>query len=186
VRDVLKKQTDPTHRRLDDAFSEINLATMAGYALFLRTHYLAYSALRSPASCDAALSKTVVEAQSHLEADLSCLGVDAANPPPRSTVPRLHAFGIHYVLAGSHFGKRVLLKRWSRSEDSRVLQAGAYLNSDILREDWKPVLGALECVTPDSTEAAEIIDSAEWTFDLFGTCLKEAARADLETASGSS
>lgn len=185
VRAALKTRTDPTHRRLDDAFGHVNLATFSGYALFLRVHERSYAALSEMAHADRALSTLVSAVHPLLQQDLKSLGIKAHAAHATGAVPALHPLGVRYVLAGSHFGKRVLLKRWSRSEDVRVLRAGTYLDSDLLRDDWPSVLSALSYVPPDAPDADAIVDSALWTFNLFGTCLKDMQGADMEAACGS-
>jgi heme oxygenase len=188
VRAILKQKTDPTHRRLDDAYGQIDLASFAGYALFLRAHTLSYGILAAKDFADPALSTSVRAVHALLSRDLDVLRVE--NDAQTDSMAEihfdtpLHPLGVHYVLAGSHFGKRVLLKRWSRSDDARVLAAGAYLDTNILSDDWPSVLEALVEIPENTPEVDAVIDSALWTFNLFGSCLKTVSGASLEGACG--
>ncbi len=182
VRTAIKTQTDPTHRRLDDAFGQLDLASFAGYTTFLRAHHHAYAALSKVFQAQGGLSKTILAVQQLLERDLSRLRVQPSAPAPTEHRAAMHPLGAHYVLAGSHFGKRVLLKRWSRSADARVLASACYLKSDLLQNDWRGVLDALSETSSNSPDAAAIIESAQWTFELFGISLTRARESGLEVS----
>lgn len=180
MRALLKQRTSETHRRLDDAFGELDLTTFDGYALFLSAHQRAYAALEASGVTDKGLRSTLEAVHGLLKQDLSALGIPVATPDRTNASAIVHPLGTHYVLAGSHFGKRVLLKRWSRSKDERVLASAHYLKGETLREDWSSVLAALSETPSDEAAANAIVDGALSTFNLFGKSLKEAANAELE------
>ena len=180
MRALLKQQTNETHRRLDDAFGELDLRTYGGYTLFLRAHQRAYAALEASPITDVRLRATLETVHGLLKQDLSTLGLPAATPGKGAADASAHPLGTHYVLAGSHFGKRVLLKRWSRSEDERVLASAQYLRGDALQKDWPIVLAALSEISPDGPTAEAVITGALSTFNLFGDSLTESAKMRME------
>lgn len=180
MRALLKQRTSETHRRLDDAFGGLDLTTLRGYTLFLSAHQRAYAALEASDMADASLRSTLHIVHDLLRRDLSTLGVPVATVESANTGASGHPLGVHYVLAGSHFGKRVLLKRWSRSKDERVLSSAHYLKGETLREDWSSILAALAEIPPDDATADAVIHGALLTFNLFGKSLKEAADTEME------
>jgi heme oxygenase len=73
--------------------------------------------------------------------------------------------GAAYVLAGSHFGKAILTRRWETSQDAEVKQAGQFLHSDTLKQAWTPTLAALEGLS--EARLADVASSACDTFSLY-------------------
>jgi heme oxygenase len=79
--------------------------------------------------------------------------------------PSGHASGVDYVLAGSHFGAAMLVKRLERSADPRVRGATHYLSGGHLRSIWPHVVEDLAALDPKGLQAATV--AAGWTFAIF-------------------
>ncbi len=173
LRDRLKKDTDDVHRRLDDAVSELDLSQPEQYRLFLATNADAYGAVLSALPRKSALATQIAGLRSLMLTDLHALTGEHHRSAHKSPAQTAHPLGVQYVLAGSHFGKRVLTKRWSKSADPRVLAAGSFLHNDVLGALWPLTLSALEKINPQDDEANVIVRSAASTFDIFYAGLRD-------------
>lgn len=174
LRTTLKLETNAEHRQLDDLLSELQLETRKGLVQFLQMQ-------------EAAMSKIeplLVQAKfrgppSHLSlirSDLQSLGVSKSVNFSVNYKP-LHPVGLTYVIAGSHFGNKVLRAQWALSEDLAVLSAKNFLTSDLMRDYWPYFLSYLRDNDFDDAERTHIIESAKSCFQIFG-----AAYMSLEKA----
>lgn len=167
VRHFLRERTRPAHERTDDAFTTLDLSERGDYGSFLASHYLAYSVLEPVFAADLPVEARPPVMTGFLAEDLAILGVDM--PDAMAGGFDGDALGAAYVIAGSNFGKRVLLKRWSRSTDPAVLAAGRYLGSPALTEYW-PVLNG---VIDGAEDCERLAAGADATFQLFERCLAQ-------------
>lgn len=168
MRALLKTRTQQIHDTVDAAFSTLDLTSRAGYCQFLSAHFLAYSTLaRGNAALSSSIGDATTQLRDLLAADLGTLGVESPGSDGAGLAPALHPLGVGYVIGGSHYGKRVLQKRWSKSADSTVQATSLYLGSDLPARVWVATLAGLDHVDSGAEAAREIIDSAIATFDLF-------------------
>lgn len=174
LRERLRAETGDRHRRLDAAFGELSLAERADYALFLRAHAGAYGALLRGAEPRTTLALGLGTIRGLLAEDLR--GLDAAEPPGIPAPCLRGTLGLRYVIAGSHFGKRVLDRRRARSLDPRVLDAGRYMASPLLREMWRQVLSDLADAGAEGPVADDAVHDADRVFALFQDSLHAARR----------
>lgn len=166
-RSQLRIKTHAHHQRVDDLYSQLNLSERDDYKYFLKSHFIAFSALKSVAWRDAVLQTYIADSRDLLELDLKKLNADVLRLPALTYKPDDCTMGVEYVLAGSHFGQRVLVNRWSSSSDELTLSAGAYLKSTSAQALWKRFIQRLEINAPSDAEKSVIINSACSTFDLF-------------------
>ena len=169
----LRASLADAHERVDATFSKFDLATANGASKFLTAHLVALRVLNDTFGCshgiDYAATKSLVEQ------DLILLGRDTRNAPSfDGTFDASHGLGAAYVVAGSHFGKRVLLKLWSRSQDPRVLSAMNFIETDTLAQAWPDVMREI-AGQYDTPEFEATMIGAKMTFAMFET----AAHAQL-------
>jgi heme oxygenase len=151
--------------------SKLDLTKRHGYCRFLQSHHFAYVRLA------AMLNSPVVEELAGLLAtDLECLGCEAIDLSEPDTLKvssnAPHMIGVSYVLGGSHFGKNVLRKRWSKSDDAAVKDSGRFLQSDGNRKLWLNFQSLVSGRDFPMAERQTIETAAEATFQLFATGLK--------------
>lgn len=166
-RSQIREYTHASHQRVDDLYSQLNLAKKNDYTHFLRSHFIAFSALDSVALSDTFLTDYIGRTRGFLAADLKQLGVDHERLPSVEFEHHGDAMGIEYVLAGAHFGNRVLCNRWAASDDRDSLSAGTYLQSDGGRTLWKRFASSLDTLDLTCGEKDVIFNSARSVFDLF-------------------
>ena len=168
----LRDFTRAAHRRTDAAFSVLDLTQRDDYGIFLKTHLLAYRAMMPVFEADLPAERRPPAMADLLVEDLHALGLD----PPRAVAPDFDgdALGAAYVVAGSHFGQRVLSGQHGRSGDAAVRGARRYLSSPALKTYWPILQKAIEQAM-ESPRAADRLDQlsagAEKTFALFDHCL---------------
>ncbi|MEM8750667.1 MAG: biliverdin-producing heme oxygenase [Pseudomonadota bacterium] len=170
MRRTLREKTARSHARVDAAYSQLDLADEADFARFLQAHHLAYRHLQSlfAEQSDLNLAEIVLL----LERDLTEMRAPVLRADQASLPSPDNRLGCLYVLAGSHFGKRVLLKRWSRSSCAAVKRAGHYLNSDLLAAAWPGVVEQLAGIPDGALWNYVIVNSADRTFQLFYEALQ--------------
>ena len=174
ARASLRDLTRPAHEVTDAAFSALDLTRRGDYRLFLHAHLLAWSALEPVFAEDLPEGLRPPAMSDTLAADLASFGEQEPVQAPPSFAE--DAMGAAYVVAGSHFGQKVLSRRHARSEDDAVRMAGRYLSSPALARYWPVLRKALEDTirTPERLDA--IAKGAEATFSLFVGCLDIARR----------
>ncbi len=132
-RHYLKAETRAEHEALDAHFAEVDLSSEAGLALFLR---MQISALKTIEPLMQSATFAAPPPQLHLAiADLAQLGHAAPDAVPFAG-SNPHPVGLIYVVAGSHFGARVLQKEWGKSTSARVQSAGSFLYSTDMKPYW--------------------------------------------------
>ena len=184
MRERLKQETDAVHRRLDDAFSLLDLSNPEDYRVFLAANADAYRAVLDALPPENALAETIGGLHALLLGDIAALTGEAHRRQLHKTPDTPHSLGVQYVLAGSHFGKRVLTKRWSKSQDARVLAAGAFLANDVLPAMWPTTLKMLDDIDPKNDEANVIVYSAHGTFSIFHDSLNQHSTQRVDPLSG--
>lgn len=168
----LRDLTRAAHRRTDAAFSALDLAQRDDYAVFLKSHFLAYRAMMPAFEAGLPADQRPPAMADLLAEDLRALGVEV----PEAAIPAFegNALGAAYVVAGSHFGQRVLSGQHGRSEDPVVRSARRYLASPALKAYWPVLRDAIERPTdaPDDSDRLDrLAAGAEATFALFADCL---------------
>jgi len=169
ARQTLRDATRPTHQRTDDAFSTLDLASRGDYGVFLASHWLAYAALEPVFRANLPDDLRPPEMTVLLAADLRALGLSLPGIAP--PVFAGDALGAAYVVAGSHFGKRVLSRRHGRSEDPGVRAAGAYLASPALTAYWPVLQDGIERASEEPGRVERLVSGADAGFALFAACL---------------
>lgn len=172
LRLVLRERTREAHHRVDAALGALDLATPAGLADFLLTHHLALThlepALGAAAEFDVPPSRLPL-----LEADLAALGhAPARGPAPGAGCglgERLRdpePLGLAYVLAGAHFGTRVLQARWARSTEPSVRAAHRFLADTGMRDLWRALLPRLARPAREHDRVERAVAAAHAAFDV--------------------
>lgn len=164
VRKILRTGTREAHQKVDDTFTRLNLAERGDYCVFLTAHALAFATLAQGWQRHDLVD--FVPLRRLLSDDLKAL--EARDPLPPFETRVIGPLGVAYVIAGSHFGKNILLKRWSVSNDPAVLAAGSYLRSSALKAAWTRTLPILAKLS--DTEAQHVVTEARQCFSLFQTC----------------
>lgn len=167
MRLALEECTARTHAQLDSAMSELSLGKRVSFVTFLRTHHLAYRALLPLLPNHHWITDVVDEMTVLLAADLDMLGAVGATRPMIAVVPQMHPLGVAYVVCGSHFGKRVLRRRWHQSTDPAVLDACSYLDSEALAKGWGVLLEELSNLEDPAHDLAVLAADADRTFSIF-------------------
>lgn len=166
IRWVLRDKTQITHQHVDDLFSQLDLALYDDYRRFVQSNKAAFDLLERH-QLPAEIKDFIGYNRAALKQDAMVLGIkdpifkDEALSQPRP----LHPIGVHYVLAGASFGKKILKDRWAASSDARLKHAGHYLSEAHGGEFWQRFL-ALSPVT-SADEAINIIESADAVFNMF-------------------
>ncbi len=171
MRSMLKAQTSAAHTRVDQAISGLCLTDRRQYLTFLRTHQLAYRALLAALPRRNWVTTLVADVLKTLDADIAALDADGPALPMISCTEPLHHLGVAYVICGSHFGKNVLRKRWSRSGDTQMQAAGQYLSSDLLAKGWQHWLRELDGLRDPPRDFHKLGLDADRTFEMFCDCL---------------
>ncbi len=174
MRSQLKQWTTKTHALLDQRMSMLVLADRSDYATFLQTHHAAYAILSMGLPSQHWISATLHCALTDLSADLGRLGVDSMPLDGLTPKDDIHPLAIAYVVAGSHFGKHILHRRWSRSDDDLVLSAGAYLSNTVLKDAWARLMSEFETIPTPDQAVQQLGPDADWVFVLFMACLARA------------
>ncbi len=185
ARFYLRDATRAAHQRTDIAFSALDLAQRHDYGVFLGSHFLAYRAMMPVFEAGLPAAQRPPAMADLLADDLHTLGFDTHD----MTEPHFtgDALGAAYVVAGSHFGQRVLCAQHRRSDDPIVRDAERYLASPALKLYWPVLKEAIEQVidAPDGPDRLKRLTlGAEATFALFAECLTlaRAKGADHELA----
>lgn len=181
VREILKRETDPAHRRVDVAFGALDLRARGDFTVFLAAHARAIEQIEQwvrAAWPEGAFPAGLAAAA---RADLAALNAPA--PAGGETVwgetarvqdgDPLEAVGAAYVVAGAHFGAGVLRKAWRESQDPAVAAAGRYLGSDLMKRYWPRFLARLEAFAPEPVTVQPMIAGALKAFAAFETALAE-------------
>ncbi len=79
----------------------------------------------------------------------------------------LHPLGLTYVIAGSHFGNKLLLQKWATASDPCVLLAGRFLSSTAMKDYWRYFAEYLRTTLFTLTDQQRIIESAKTCFGVF-------------------
>ena len=143
------------------------LAERGPYITFLRTHQLAYRALLAALPSEDWVSATLRNVVRALNQDLQVMDAPALDRPMIGLCDPLHPLGVAYVVCGSHFGKRVLRRRWRVTADPQVLAAGAYLANDDLQTGWARFLDAIDDLLDPATNLLVLAADADRTFAVF-------------------
>lgn len=165
-RDTLRHASRPDHDRVDAAFSDLDLADRADFAVFCRIHMACFAALARQPDLDHATVALLARAQAALARDLAHLGEDATAPDPRIG----HAFdpdAVAYVVAGSRLGSQVLRKRWAQTTDPTLRAANCYFTLPGDGAHWKDVCHALSQISPDGPRAQRIVADTKAIFAMF-------------------
>lgn len=172
----LRENTREAHGSVDQLFGGLMLSTRRDYLLFLLSHYLAHQTLDNYFSIVLPHEERPPCVSPLLARDLLALGLTCEMETPFSIGEAMAPLGVSYVIAGAHFGQRVLRSRWSRSSDRSVLDAGAYLSSQDMALFWPIVRKKMETKKPSGCDLARLVDSANATFGLFENCYERASR----------
>lgn len=163
IRQFLRDQTRTEHQQVDDLFRHSNLQQHEDYSRFLACHAVALTALAPHWRLDRLVD--VARLQTMLDADLAALGRKPAGPMAVARFSQTEQLGAAYVLAGSHFGKKILCRIWAESTDDRVLAAGRFMQSDHLCQAWPRVMAALG--QSPKADRAGLCSGAKRMFGLF-------------------
>lgn len=173
ARSFLREATQGAHERVDMSLSELDLTERLDYSALLMAHTWSLSCISDVWASTGIIN--VARLQQNLQSDLRCLersDVGATlNFPPFAG----HALGIGYVLSGSHFGSKLLLRNWSRSKDTRVLEAGRYLQSREYEHAWPKIMNAISALP--QTDWDHVAKGANWTFSVFEIAGKAAVHS---------
>jgi heme oxygenase len=164
MRARLRDATQADHRRVDALFAPLDLADRGDYGVFLVAHAQAMGVI----SRQVPHAETGVDVEALyalLSRDINLLGASVrALAEPRSAFSG-HPLGVGYVLAGSHFGARMLSRHVAASNDRRVRAACAYLTAPGLRAEWPAVLERLAQLGDE--DWGDVLCAARWCFAVF-------------------
>jgi heme oxygenase (biliverdin-IX-beta and delta-forming) len=171
LRGRLKDATAVDHRELDARFAAFDLISPSGYRRFLEASAAALLPL------EAALEQAGVAGifadwaqrsrRAAIIADVGKLGGAIRPMPDVGPFSRHGLFGALYVLEGSRFGAKFLLRMIARSADPQISQATAYLRHGAGQALWPSFLARLESEAIIPTDESEAIAGARRAFALF-------------------
>ena len=166
LRQRLRIETRFDHDLVDAAMTDLQLDRREGLIAWLQMHRAELHRLEPVMAQLGANAPPVI---SHLiDADLMALGVNLPVLPIDRSAMHLHPLGLTYVIAGSHFGAKVLRERWRLSHDVSVKAAHHMLNSELMALYWPRFVGLLNATKPDQAETVAIIAAAKACFNGFG------------------
>lgn len=166
IRLILREETRQTHQEIDDLFSQLDLADYGDYCRFIESNFHAFSALAQH-QFSKAVDAFIHQSLGALARDLEALSITPASQD-KVAAPNVHGChptGVHYVLGGASFGKKILKKRWQRSSDRRLENAGQYISDETGQELWRLFLALPPIVSGE--ERSAIIESANSVFKVF-------------------
>lgn len=173
IRQFLKQETVGEHLRVDRAVSKLDLAQRDDLRQFLCIHNMSLRLI------DAGWEMSdLIDVQALIdltEQDLAVLGA----APPKVVVQNARyseRLGPAYVLAGSHFGMRVLQRHWKGASDPLVRQANTFLGTDILAQSWHHVMSLL--VESPMAARARIAAAARRTFNIYHAAIEDCIAGD--------
>ena len=170
LRLCLRSITANAHARLDAQLGALDLASLAGYRLFLE----ASAAALLPLEADLTAARVAEifpdwELRSRKAAilsDLVRIGGQMEPLPFRHPLDFGGVLGTMYVLEGSRLGARVLLNTVKHSTDPQVLHATTFLRHGAGHHFWPSFLAVLESQAAADHEASAI-DGAVRAFAMF-------------------
>lgn len=171
MRSILKVRTSASHAKVDRAVSALCLSDRAQYLTFLRTHQLAYHMLEARVPARSWVATLLSEVRETLDADLLTMRADTLAAPMIGGSQQLNPLGVAYVVCGSHFGKKVLRKRWARSTDQQVRAAGCYLANEVLTQGWQRWMTEIGALGDPPRDFQRMGEDADRTFEVFCDCL---------------
>lgn len=171
-RDQLKAATRRAHERVDQRYSEFDLADAGHYRRFLIAHQAVLPACEQLLTRSGAV-RLLADWPLRLRtpallADLATVG--ASPVPAAHTIAPLSpaaAFGMLYVTEGSRLGGAVLAQRVLHNADARCRAATRYLRHGEGRRFWPSFLATFETALDLIGPLDLVIASALGTFELF-------------------
>ena len=171
MRSILRQRTLAAHRCVDDVVSDLSLCERGQYITFLQTHHLAYQTILGTMPVGHWVSALLRDLLAKLESDLGKLDSIVIAKPMIGLTQPLQPLAVAYVICGSHFGKTILRKRWSKSTDPAVRAAGGFLADTTLKHGWQRLMELLAELEKPAEEFNSLADDADRTFQLFLDCL---------------
>jgi len=161
ARSYLRQVTRADHERVDAMFAPLDLTSSEDCALFLAAHRDALNLVAAHVQTSEVDLATLI---TEISRDLAQFSPrDRAAP----SVPDFegHPIGVDYVLSGSHFGAKVLVRKMLASTHADVREATHYLQHAHLGDVWPRVQTRLG--TLDDAGLAQAAAGARWTFAVF-------------------
>lgn len=165
LRVALKAETRSHHDRVDALLNPNDLSSRTGLGRFLLMQAGALSVLE-PIMDDPRYLPPPRQLDL-VKADLETLSISAAPFASALVTDDLHPVGLTYVIAGSHFGNKVLKNNWAATTDPRVLLAGRFLCSVAMKDYWPRFSDYLRKSAFEPPERSRIIRSAKTCFRVF-------------------
>ena len=159
---ILRTQTRPAHKLLDEALIEHDLTTRRGLSDYLKVHYVARHNLDY--AFDATLNS---EALTSIVNDLNTLGSKVPLLDYKKVKTDLHPLGLTYVIAGSSLGSKVLYKIWDSSSDQLVVKARDFMTKSKDSSEWDLFLAQTKSTDYSEQEIVSIVQAANFCFDVF-------------------
>ena len=168
---ILKARTARAHAMIDMAFSRFNLASRSSYISFLLSHARVLPAIEDALKDQPSLPPWRPRTGLLMQ-DLETLGVAM----PASVV--IHCpfdlakqFGLLYVIEGSRFGGRLLLRRIGPGFPSR------YLAATHAPGEWPTLIEALEmrAAREDETWLEAVVAGARHGFQFYAQSARQAS-----------
>jgi heme oxygenase (biliverdin-IX-beta and delta-forming) len=169
--------TGPAHSALDESFGSLNLDNRDDYTRFLLAHTIGLTPLFGTYQdfVTQQLEMTSPDFTAMLAADLTDLGVDAANIPMLSLVEDLSDAGVAYVVSGSRLGLTMLRRNgyWGRAHG----QPSRYMEDDSGLQVWKSLVAWMKQRTASAEEEQRASQAALAAFDIFDCAFAASASA---------
>lgn len=164
LRDRLRVDTAPSHERVDQVYSTLDLRRRDDLGTFLAAQRSVLGAVRLRPGPHAEEARDVARMMTAaLDADLGHLGPRPVRPLRTTEVQSTACL---YILLGSSLGTRVLHRRWLGAEDRIVAEAGRYLGLAMPPGAWRGLCMDLERQSSSGDEADRIVRDASALFDL--------------------
>lgn len=158
LRARLRAETQDVHEKLDNALGFLDVSETEGQRLFLKGNAYAFAELIGHSSTARDL---LIHRLKLANEDLASFGVSPVEIRfPAGEVP-LDELGVSYVVAGSHLGAKVLMRRWNTPTEKKFLSDGTLPNL------WRSVLEALSVIPANGSRADAVVESAKTCFEYF-------------------
>lgn len=171
-RAALRTETAADHERVDRLFGTLDLKNPEGYAAFLAASAAALVPVEETleAAGAARLLPDWLDRRRRflLLDDIAGMGAVAPEPVEAPALPAGNTalLGAIYVLEGSWFGGRVLLKQVGESQHAAVRANTRYLGHGGIAL-WRSFLERLDSAARDTSRMAEGVDAARMIFNAF-------------------
>ena len=166
LRDHLRQQTRPLHRRTEQLLDGLDIRTRSGLDRFLLVHHAAVMPIERRLAASTMAERWPFRLTDLIAQDLAARKLTPTQGVMAAQFQHAHPLGLCYVLGGSRLGARFLLKRLSGAEP-----APRYLTRAPDQAIWPWTLSLLNSPEADAAPWDAVVNAAETAFASFADAL---------------